>query len=119
MSPFLIPSDPKNTWLFGFSAARLVMAAGLTFICLTFLYIYISQQKNWRSGEIASRFSDSQIRRRLLASAIVLLGLGCILYFVAWLALFPRFLGLLFQVFASCAFRNILVRPWDNCSPPL
>jgi len=116
---FLIPTDSKNAWLFGFSASRLVLAAGLILASLASLFIHINQKSNSRLGNFASSFLDSPIRRRALAVAVALVGFGCVIYFAAWLgfhsryaAYFLRFSPVVLFLMFVCAHGIYILRPY-------
>jgi len=55
----LIPADPKNAWLFGFSKSRLVIAVGLLVIAAGFGWLAMTFGKKERHLQVANRLAET------------------------------------------------------------
>ena len=92
---FIIPSDPKNAWLLGFSPSRLLMALGLALAVLIALWLGFNLRRDTYLGREIRIFMDGSTPHQTLAYSVVLLLLagilGAVFFLVAWVSLYPRY----------------------------
>jgi len=86
----LIPQDPQNTFLFGYSLIRLVMALGLLLAVLGLVWMALEVRRGARFGTRVENFLGGSLVSAGIPLPLVLLPLfivgvlGCVLYAVAW-----------------------------------
>ena len=84
----IIPADPKNAWLFGFSRSRLILILGVFIILAAFVWLGVSiWRKTYLAEQIQSKVSVLEEKRGLLWCFLLLLVLiivsGC-LFLLQW-----------------------------------
>ncbi len=91
----IIPYDPKNAWILGFSPSRLLIAFGLLLAILVSLWLGFNIQRDTNLGREVRAFMDGSTTHKSLARGaafLLLAGIsGAVFFLVAWISIYPRY----------------------------